>query len=94
MVISGYEAQTRWILWLALTHVSIFGIALVGALWSREKGVPVMLVATGAWFLLQGVDEVVAGNFFKDGLHEYPILLAYIAGIGIYLKRYANSQRA
>ena len=62
-------------------------------MWSRHPGVWIMLLFTGAWFLLQGADEVVAGNFFKDGLHEYPILLAYIAGVGLYLKRYGANQR-
>lgn len=87
--------QTRWVVWLALTHISIFGIAAVGAMWSREPGVWIMLLFTGVWFLLQGVDEVVAGNFFKDGYHEYPILLVLILLVGFIIKRYGgNDQRA
>ena len=95
VVLSGQEMQTRWVVWLALTHVSIFGISAVGAMWSREPGVWIMLLFTGVWFLLQGVDEVVAGNFVKDGYHEYPILLGVILLVGFIIKRYGgNDQRA
>ena len=89
-VLRGKEVtmQTRWVWWIALMHVSIFGLCLMGALGKASRARSIMLVATGAWFLLQGVDEVLMGNFFRNGLIEYPILVVYWVGLLLYLRRY------
>lgn len=38
-----------------------------------------VLVAGILWYVVQAVDELIAGNFFGAGLWEYPILLALFA---------------
>ena len=45
------------------------------------------------WFLLQGVGEVLMGNFFRSGLIEYPILVVYWVGTILYIKRYDHATR-
>lgn len=82
------EMQTRWVAWLALMHVSLFGMCVMGAVVRRNAANATMLIATGVWFLLQGVDEVLMGNFFRNGLIEYPILVVYWVGLLLYLRRY------
>ena len=85
--------QTRWVWWIALMHVSLFGLCLMGALGKASRARSIMLVATGVWFLLQGVDEVLMGNFFRSGLIEYPILVVYWVGTILYIKRYDHATR-
>ena len=92
-VLRGKEVtmQTRWVWWIALMHVSLFGMCVMGAVVRRNAANATMLISTGAWFLLQGVDEVLMGNFFSNGLIEYPILLAYWSGLLLYLRRYEHA---
>ena len=89
-VLRGKEVtmQTRWVWWIALMHVSLFGLTVMGAVVRRNAANATMLIATGVWFLLQGVDEVLMGNFFRSGLIEYPILVVYWVGLLLYLRRY------
>ena len=80
--------QTSWVAWLGLMHVSLFGLTVMGAVVRRNAANATMLISTGVWFLLQGVDEVLMGNFFRNGLIEYPILVVYWVGLLLYLRRY------
>ena len=89
-VLRGKEVtmQTRWVWWIALMHVSLFGLCVMGAAVRCNAANATMLISTGVWFLLQGVDEVLMGNFFRNGLIEYPILVVYWVGLLLYLRRY------
>lgn len=45
-----------------------------------------ILWAGALWYVVQGIDELVDGNYFGAGLWEYPILAVYLIGIYLHLR--------
>lgn len=73
---SGRELSAQWVGWLCAQQLSLAGLCAWAAWGPRSRPV---LVAGILWFIVQAVDELIAGNFFGAGLWEYPILVTLFA---------------
>lgn len=80
-----------WVAYLVLTQVSFCGLCLLGAFARRTYATRIALISAGAWYALQGIDHLVAGNFFRMGHWEYAIQAAWVLAIYLYL-RYDSTQ--
>lgn len=67
----------NWIACLALAQLSFAGFAILAICAPRTRPVRAALIGATVWFVIQAIDQVVAGNFFRYGLWEYPILAIY-----------------
>lgn len=80
---SGRELSARWVGWLCCQQLSLAAMCAWVVWGPRCRPV---LVAGILWYIVQAVDELIAGNFFGAGLWEYPILLALFAAT-LYITR-------
>lgn len=67
------EMPADWVAYLVLTQVSFCGLCLLGAFARRAYATRIALISAGAWYVIQGIDHLVAGNFFQMGHWEYAI---------------------
>lgn len=86
--------QVRWVAWLAMTQLSLSVMCYVAYVLPRNYGTKVLLTASAIWFAIQGLDEVLAGNFFMNGLIEYPILLVWFVIALYHVHKHESNQRA
>lgn len=93
-MIDALQMQARWVAWLALTQLSLSALCIFAVRVEITRRIRIMLVGCAVWFALQGIDEVLAGNFFQTLWIEYPILLAGIVATHLYIKRHARSDSA
>jgi hypothetical protein len=88
LVRGGSEISAQWVAWLCLQQLSMAGLALsmmIGRMPRYIAGAAVL------WYMVQALDELVAGNFFHSGLWEYPILVAWFGSILYFLRHERTS---
>lgn len=87
-VVEKVEMTWQWVAWLCLQQVSMAGLALsvmIGRMPKYIAGAAVL------WYMVQTLDELVAGNFFHSGLWEYPILVAWFGSILYFIRHERTS---
>lgn len=78
--------ERAWSWWLALTQLCSAALCLLAIYAPRIRAMSTILWAGALWYVVQGIDELVDGNYFGAGLWEYPIMAAYLSGIYLHLR--------
>ena len=84
--------SAQWVASLSLTQFSIVALLLTFLSAPMTYGLRLSLKAAAVWYCLQGIDQIVAGNFFSNALVEYILLGAYWAAILLFIRHEGRTQ--
>lgn len=88
MTFGGQAMQARWVVWLVLTQLSLSALCIFAIRAKVTYGVQVRLAGCALWYVLQALDEAIAGNLWATQWIEYPALMVGIFGVHLYLRKY------
>lgn len=82
-----------WTVWLTLTQASMMGLCFLALKAPKSYAMRVCWVAAALWYMVQSVDEALAGNLFSDTLPEYIVFVAYCVLITLHIRSHERSER-
>jgi hypothetical protein len=72
------DDQAAWTIYLASKEVASAILCLTVALCSTGRFLRIMACAVSAVFITQGIDELLEGNIFHNGVWEYPAVCGFL----------------
>jgi len=93
--VSAFVADNAqaWVVWLMLTQASMMGLCLLALKAPKNYAMRVCWVAAALWYMVQAVDEALAGNLFSDSAAEYIVFLPYCIAITLHIRSHERGQR-
>lgn len=82
-----------WTVWLTLTQASMMGLCFLALKAPKNYAMRVCWVAAALWYMVQALDEALAGNLFSDSTAEYIVFLAYCIAITLHIRTHERSER-
>ena len=71
--------SAQWVAWLALSQFSVMGMLIMAMKCARSYMFNLSALCAVVYTGLQGVDELIAGNLFRNSWIEYVLLLSMSA---------------